>query len=73
MKISDDGRKILVQQNLNLFYLTLDGKPAYQVTAPAHTAANVSEFYFLADSRTVIFVGDQIRKGEAQVFSWTAP
>ncbi len=83
--LSPDGEKVLVNlgapqfQSLGyfassqLFYIPLNGLPSYLVSTPVFNAATVSRAHFLNDSKTVIYVGDQIRSGELNVFRWTAP
>jgi hypothetical protein len=56
-----------------LLYVPLNGKPAVIVDAPAHEAGTISQAVFLNDSRTVLFIGDQIRTLDQNIFLWTAP
>lgn len=56
-----------------LYYIPLNGRPAILINTPVYAAAAVSQSFFLADSKTVLFVGDQIRSGQTGVFKWTAP
>lgn len=55
-----------------LFYVPLNGKPAIQINLPVVSTASVSEAAFLGDSQSVLYVGDQVRLGEKNVFLWKA-
>lgn len=72
--ISPDLQKIIVTlQQSKLFYIPLNGKPAYSVNTPVFESAKISEAFFSGDSQSVIYVGNQIRPGEGRVFLWKAP
>ncbi len=73
LAIAPDGAKILVQKQNQLFYIPLNGRPAYQVNTPVFLAADIKSFQFLNDSRSVLFTGHQIRASENHAFLWTAP
>ncbi len=56
-----------------LLWLPLDGRAAHQVNSPVATGMEISTARFARDSRTVIFVGNQIKPSEHNVFLWRAP
>ncbi len=62
-----------VSKASQLLYIPLNGKPAFVIDAPAHEAATISQAFFLNDSQTVLFVGDQIRALDQNIFLWTPP
>jgi hypothetical protein len=43
------------------------------VNSPAFSSATISSARFLGDSKTVIFIGDQLRPNDSNIFLWTAP
>lgn len=56
-----------------ILYIPLNGKPAYVVNTPVLEGANILDAFFSNDSRSVIYVGNQIRAAVKGVFLWRAP
>ncbi|MBC7466525.1 MAG: hypothetical protein H7256_11085 [Bdellovibrio sp.] len=82
ISISPDAKNILANVgglDLNaaplnlLLYIPLNGKVSYAVNTPVYSAATIQKAVFLNDSKTVIFIGDQIRSGDQNIFLWSAP
>lgn len=61
------------EESSQLLYIPLDGHPAFVISSPVYEGAAIYEPYFASDSQTVIYLGDQIRPGDSNVFLWTAP
>lgn len=77
LSFSSDKTKILVTMagstRDQLFYIPLNGQPGFLVNTPVFDSARILQSYFLNDSRTILYVGDQIRPGENNVFLWKVP
>lgn len=77
LSFSSDKTKILVTMagstRDQLFYIPLNGQPAFLVDTPVFDSARILQSYFLNDSRTILYVGDQIRPGDNNVFLWKVP
>lgn len=63
----------VVANGNQLFYVPLNGRISYLVTTPLPAEGSVSEAYFLKDSRRILFVGDQTKAGEKNIYLWSAP
>ncbi|MGZ5279054.1 MAG: TolB family protein [Pseudobdellovibrionaceae bacterium] len=82
-KPSPDNQNLLVKKQTKntdgtiaedqLFLIPLNGKQPYLINTPVFKAATILSFDFLNDSKSVIYMGDQIRPGEKNIFSWKAP
>lgn len=79
---SPDGQSILATVKFtdpqgiaatSLFYIPLSGQAPFAVNKPVFAAAKIQQAFFLKDSKSVIFVGDQIRVDDQNIFLWTAP
>ena len=64
---------LAVSKASQLLYIPLNGKPAIVIEAPAHETATISQAFFLNDSKAVLYVGDQIRPADQNIFLWSAP
>ena len=82
VSISPDTKNILANVkalDLNaaplnlLLYIPLSGKISYTINSPVYSSATIQKAIFLKDSKAVLFVGDQIRAGDQNVFLWTTP
>jgi len=79
--ISPDQKKILVkasivQDNISsdqIYYIPLNGEAPLTVNTALFIGAKISSFQFLQDSRTILYVGDQLTPGQKGVFVWRAP
>jgi len=82
-KPSPDSQSLLVKKQTKnadgtvnedqLFLTPLNGKSAILINTPVFKTATIVNFDFLSDSKSVIYIGDQIRPGEKNIFSWKAP
>ncbi len=81
VSISPDNQNILAVirgMSINtpmsqLLYIPLNGLPSYQVDTPVYPSATIQKAIFLNDSSTVLFIGDQTRPGDNNIFLWSAP
>lgn len=83
LAISPDKQKVLIRtlptttnsttQNIQLFYVPLNGYAPLNVSSPVNPRATIYDFSFTADSGAVIFSGDQIVPGIRNVFLWKTP
>lgn len=83
--VSQDRQKILVKSysskitnatantTSQLFYIPLNGTLPMIVNSPVNPNALIYDTAFSLDSRSVIFVGDQIVPSVQNVFLWTVP
>lgn len=82
MKVSNDLQKLVIERQAQrldgspehrLYYVPLDGKPAFQINSPVLPNATISYFDFLNDSKSVIYMGSQITADRNGVYLWSAP
>lgn len=82
LKVSSDKQKILLKSvsgsrvtaiESKLFYVPLDGRPAYLISAPVSKTASIGVFEFASDHRQVLFEGNQIRANENNLYLWRVP
>jgi hypothetical protein len=80
--LSPDGQKILmrlVKKNdymdlsTQIYYVPLNGKPAYQINYALSETAEASQAFFTGDSRKVIYIANQFHGGEAAIYLWKVP
>jgi hypothetical protein len=81
--ISPDKSKILAElasfdststkSNDHLVFVPLDGKPSYIVNTPVSDQAYITDAGFADDSKSIVYVGNQIRLNERDIFLWRAP
>ncbi|MGZ5280065.1 MAG: hypothetical protein ACXWC9_08990, partial [Pseudobdellovibrionaceae bacterium] len=86
ISVSPDRKKILAHMGLKevstsgfipkkrnqLLYIPLNGKTPAIVNFPTYDTAQISQASFLSDSQTVLYIGEQLRPGETNVFLWKA-
>lgn len=68
-----DGTNMKGESVTQLFYIPLNGQASYQVNTPVVATAGIRNAFFNKNSKSVLFVGDQIRIGENGVFKWSPP
>ena len=79
--ISPDQKKLLVKASLNvggkaheqIYYIPVSGEAPLAVNQAVYVGAKINSFLFLKDSKTVLFLGDQLFPGKGGVFLWKSP
>ena len=56
-----------------LLHVPLDGRPSLVVNTPLFKDASISQFTFLNDSQSVLYLGNQFDVTNQNVFLWKAP
>ncbi|MCM2282709.1 MAG: hypothetical protein NDI61_12775, partial [Bdellovibrionaceae bacterium] len=56
-----------------VYYVPLDGRPAFQVTMPTSSSARIWDAEFLNDSSSILLRGTLVDPELAQVFLWQPP
>jgi hypothetical protein len=85
IKVSPDKRKVLAlltstppsgdksKLQQQLVFIPLSGQPPLLITTPTHVNAFISQFFFLSDSRGVVYTGNQLTPEDLTAFKWQAP
>lgn len=81
LTIAPDEKKVLLKASLTrdgkahdqVFYVPLTGEAPLAVNTAVYLGATISSVQFLNDSRSVIYLGDQVSPSRKGVFLWRAP
>ncbi len=81
LAVSPDKVKLLVHMSESggfkihdsIAYVPLDGKPALMINTPLYFGARIKQVQFLKDSRTILYIGDQLNMADDNAFLWHAP
>ena len=56
-----------------LIYVPLDGKASYVINTPLNQDGVIHDFKFLQDSKSVLYIGNQVDKQQHNIFIWQKP
>ncbi len=77
MTLSPDQEKMLLkiktEEKDSLIFIPFNGFAPMLINTPLIEDSKISQFHFLSDSRTILFVGNQIKPDEPNAFLWTSP